>query len=233
MFPKIARGTLADQVTQRLLDYIESQPLKPGDLLPSETSLAASFGVSRPVVREALKNLEGQRVIEIINGKGALVRPIDSDALRMFFQRAMQMEHATILELMEIRKGLEVQAAMLAAQRRDEKDMQAIREAVQAMRDHMHELETYTRLDVEFHLRIATASHNSMMVYLIDLIRDALRNTISAGLQSRGSDLQLETIQRTHETLVNKIEKGEVEASMQAMSLHFDEAISAMNNPQP
>src|SRR5512146_2102839 len=106
MLPKITRGTLADQVTARLLEYVQAQHLKPGDLLPSETSLANSFGVSRPVIREALKNLEGKGVIEIVNGKGALVRPIDSDPLRLFFQRAMQLEYGTILELMEIRKGL-------------------------------------------------------------------------------------------------------------------------------
>lgn len=232
MLPKVTRGTLADQVTERLLEYIQSQHLKPGDLLPSESSLAVSFGVSRPVVREALKNLEGKGVIEIINGKGALVRPIDSDPLRLFFQRAMQMEHGTMLELMEIRKGLEVQAAMLAAQRRDENDLQAIRRVVRTMREHMDDMETYTRLDVEFHLRIATASHNTMMVYLIDSIRDSLRSTISAGLQSRGPAPHLEAIQRTHEVLVDTIEKGNIEESMLAMTQHFDEAISAMKYPQ-
>lgn len=232
MLPKIARGTLADQVTERLLEYIEGQHLKPGDLLPSESSLAASFGVSRPVVREALKNLEGKGVIEIINGKGALVRPIDSDPLRMFFQRAMRMERGTMLELMEIRKGLEVQAAMLAAQRRDEKDLRAIRQVVQAMHEHMRDVETYTRLDVDFHLLIATASHNTMMVYLIDSIRDALRSTVVAGLQSRGSDLHIESVQHTHEMLVDTLEKGNVEESMRAMTRHFDEAIAALKYPQ-
>jgi DNA-binding FadR family transcriptional regulator len=232
MLPKIARGTLADQVTERLLEYIEGQHLKPGDLLPSESSLATSFGVSRPVVREALKNLEGKGVIEIVNGKGALVRPIDSDPLRMFFQRAMQMERSTMLELMEIRKGLEVQAVMLAAQRRDETDLRAIRQVVQAMREHMQEVDTYTRLDVDFHLRIATASHNTMMVYLIDSIRDALRSTVAAGLQSRGRDLHIEAVQRTHELLVDTLEKGDVEESMRVMTQHFDEAIAALKYPQ-
>ena len=123
MLPKITRGTLADQVTDRLLEYIEAQHLQPGDLLPSETSLVTSFGVSRPVIREALKSLEGKGIIEIVNGKGALIRPIDSDPLRLFFRRAMQMEYGTMLELMEVRKGLEVQSAVLAAQRRDEKDL--------------------------------------------------------------------------------------------------------------
>jgi len=232
MFPKVTRGTLADQVTKCLLEFIDSHNLKPGDLLPSESSLAANFEVSRPVIREALKNLEGKGFIEIVNGKGSLVKPIDSNPLRIFFERAVQMEHGTILELMEIRKGLEVQAAMLAAQRRDENDLEAIRKVVQAMRENLHEMEQYTLLDVEFHLLIAAASHNTMMVHLIHSIRDALRNTISVGLQSRGTDSQLEVIQRTHEVLVETIEKGEVEASMQAMSRHFDEAISAMVNPQ-
>src|SRR5512140_2333475 len=133
MLQKLSRGTLAEQVTDNLLSFIESQHLKPGDLLPSETSLAGSFGVSRPVIREALKNLEGKGVIEIINGKGALVRPIDSDPLRLFFQRAMQLERSSMLELMEIRKGMEVQAAALAAERRDAKDLQDIRQVVETM----------------------------------------------------------------------------------------------------
>ena len=117
MLSKLSRSTLAEQATENLLVYIETQNLKPGDLLPSETRLATQFEVSRPVIREALKNLEGKGIIEIINGKGALVKPMDSDPLRLFFQRAVQIERNTILELMDVRRGLEVQAVMLAARR--------------------------------------------------------------------------------------------------------------------
>ncbi len=232
MLPKISRGTLADQVADRLLEYIEAQHLKPGDLLPSETSLVASFGVSRPVIREALKSLAGKGIIEIVNGKGALIRPIDSDPLRLFFQRAMQMEYGTMLELMEVRKGLEVQSAMLAAQRRDAQDLEGIRRVLQAMREKQGDLEAYTRLDVDFHMRIAAASHNTMMVSLVESIRDALRNTITAGLQSRGQSLQFENIQLAHEQLYETLVASDVQAAMQAMSQHFDEAILAMTNPK-
>lgn len=232
MLPKISRGTLADQVADRLLEYIEAQHLKPGDLLPSETSLVASFGVSRPVIREALKSLAGKGIIEIVNGKGALIRPIDSDPLRLFFQRAMQMEYGTMLELMEVRKGLEVQSAMLAAQRRDAQDLEGIRRVLQAMREKQGNLEAYTRLDVDFHMRIASASHNTMMVSLVESIRDALRNTITAGLQSRGQSLQFENIQLAHEQLYETLVAGNVQAAMEAMSRHFDEAILAMTNPR-
>jgi DNA-binding FadR family transcriptional regulator len=232
MLPKITRGTLADQVVDRLLEYIESQHLKPGDLLPSETSLVNSFGVSRPVIREALKSLEGQGVIEIVNGKGALIRPIDCDPLRLFFQRAMQMEYGTMLELMEVRKGLEVQSAALAAQRRDEKDLSAIRQVVRTMRESTGDLEAYIRLDVEFHLRVTAASHNTMMVSLVESIRAALRNTIVAGLQSRGNTLELDSIQRTHEQLFEALVERNVQTAMETMIQHFDEAMVSMNNPQ-
>jgi GntR family transcriptional regulator, transcriptional repressor for pyruvate dehydrogenase complex len=231
MLSKISRGTLAEQVTEKLLTYIEAQHLKPGELLPSEGSLSESFGVSRPVVREALKNLEGKGVVEIVNGKGALIRPIDSDPLRLFFQRAMMMESGTILELMEVRKGLEVQAAILAAQRRDAKDLQTIGEIVRAMRENMHDVNAYTRLDVELHLRIAAAAHNEVMFYLVESIRGALLHTVSAGIMSRGPGLNLESIQRAHETLFETISSGDAQAAMLAMNQHFDEAISSLAHP--
>lgn len=230
MLQRINRSTLAEKVTERLLDYISSQGLNPGEMLPSETSLAGSFGVSRPVIREALKNLEGKGILEIVNGKGAIIRPIDSDPLRRFFQRALRLEQGTILELMEVRRGLEVQAAMLAAQRRTSHDLEMIRRTVKGMRANLDNFDLFIPLDVEFHLAIAAASHNTMLGYLIESIRDTLRNTISVGLKSRGVNLNQEAIQHTHEELLAALEAGDVEGAAQRMSQHFDEAIIAIQN---
>ncbi len=208
MLLKLNHGTLADQVAERLLEDISAQGLKPDEFLPSETSLAASFGVSRPVIREALKNLEGKGVVEIINGKGALIRPIDSDPLRRFFLRVAQLDQGAILELMEVRRGMEVQAANLAAQRRNARDLNMIRRTVRGMRASMEDLDSFARLDVEFHLAIAAASHNTILGFLIESIRDALRSSITAGLLSPGSDLDLETIQQAHEAPLKALEEG-------------------------
>ena len=231
MLPKITRGTLADQVTQRLLDFIDQQQLKPGDLLPSETSLAASFGVSRPVIREALKHLEGKDVIEIVNGKGAFIRPIASEHLQLFFQRAMRMDQGTMVQLMEVRKGLEVQAAGLAAQRCDAEDLQKIEQIVKAMEENLGDLEAYVRLDVDFHLAVAVASHNMMLVSLIESIRGAMRNTIITGLKSRGTGLRLDLIQETHALLLQDLKERDETGAMQSMARHFDEALEAMIHP--
>src|SRR5262245_60167362 len=104
MLTKLRRETLAEQVSQNLVEYIQTQGLKPGDALPSEARLPVDFGVSRPIIREALKSLAGKGVIEIVNGRGAIVKPIDSETLSEFFERAMHENDNTIIELMEVRK---------------------------------------------------------------------------------------------------------------------------------
>src|SRR5438445_9582346 len=127
---QLYRHTLADQVAQRLIEFIRVHDLKPGDTLASTATLAAQFGVSRPVIREAFTALEGQGVIEVINGKGAVIRPIDSGPLRVFFERAVQVDRHTIIELFEVRKGLEVECAILAAQRRTPEELAQITQTV-------------------------------------------------------------------------------------------------------
>lgn len=232
MLPKITRGTLAEQAAERLLAYIEEQHMMPGRLLPSEASLAASFGVSRPVIREALKNLVGKGVIEIVNGKGAIIRPIDSDPLHLFFHRAMQMERGTMLELMEVRRGLEVQAAALAASRRTDEDIEAIRKVVEGMRRNVGDIDAYTNYDVDFHLAIAAASHNVLLVYLIEAIRSAMRSTIMASLQGgQGASENRQNVQNAHELLLQTLIDGSPAEAVRAMSRHFDIAIETIVEP--
>ena len=125
------------------MEYIDTNNLKPGDLLPSEATLARDFGVSRPVVREAPQVAGRSGVVEIVNGKGAVIKPMDDTYLRLFFQRAIQIERATLVELMEVRKPLEVQSATLAAQRRSPEEAAQLKATVAAMRDCLHDMEAY------------------------------------------------------------------------------------------
>src|SRR5262245_4098759 len=139
MLTKLRRETLAEQASQSLIEFIQTQNLKPGDVLPSEARLSVEFGVSRPIIREALKSLAGKGVIDIVNGRGAVVKPIDSETLSEFFERAMHENDNTIMELMEVRKGIEVQSAALAAQRRTPEELAKMSEIVTAMRQHLND----------------------------------------------------------------------------------------------
>lgn len=227
MFAKLHRDSLAQQIVQNLIEYIRAERLNPGDTLPAEGKLAELFGVSRPVIREAMKTLEGRGIIQIYNGKAATLKPISSETLRDFFQYAIDLNHDTFLELTELRRGIEVHAARLAAARRTPEQLAAMRQTVAQMREHLHEPEAFAEYDVEFHLQIASATHNSLIYHLVKSIRDSLKDAVLEGLRHRMSAEEFERVQARHEDLLAQFERGDSRGAAEAMERHFDEAIKA------
>jgi DNA-binding FadR family transcriptional regulator len=225
MVVTLRRETLAEQVAQHLLVEIESGRLSPGDTLPSEAQLAARYNVSRPIVREALKTLAARGIIEIVNGKGALVKAMNSDPIRDFFQRAVQLNRQTIIDLLELRRGIEIQSATLAAQRRTPEDLAELERITAEMRANLHDPVAYSDLDLDLHLRIASASRNMMLYYLVESIRQQLHDTILEGMRRRNSAEEYERVQVLHEELLEALRRGAALQAGQAMAQHFDEAI--------
>lgn len=221
----LSRETLSDQIAKQLMDYIVATDLQPGDLLPSENKLADNFGVSRSVVREAMRSMAAQGVIEVVSGKGAIVRPVDDSLLLIFFQRAIDVGQGSGVELIEIRKPLEVQSAMLAAQRRTPEEAASILQTVARMGHQLDNLENYAELDVKFHLLIAAAAHNQLLYHLISSIRTLLHDVVLTGLQRRERREQLERIQTIHQTIAQAIDQGDPATAGNTMTIHFDEAI--------
>ena len=221
----LSRETLADQVVKSLTHYIVVENLQPGEGLPSETKLAEEFGVSRSVVREALRSMAAQGTIEVVSGKGAIVRPVDDKLLRIFFRQSLDIGRSTHTELMEIRKPLEVQSATLAALRRTPEEAEAIHTITRAMGRQLDHLAAYTELDVKFHLFVAVAAHNQLLYHLISSIRHLLEDVVREGLQRRDRREQLERIQTVHETIAQAIERGDSAEASRFMATHFDEAM--------
>lgn len=109
---RLERTSLSEQAVQSLLQRIEEQQLQPGTPLPSEAQLGESLGVSRTVVREALRTLKGLGVVEIANGKNPIVRrDLDASALGIYFSRALQVLENSTGDLMDVRASLEARAA--------------------------------------------------------------------------------------------------------------------------
>ena len=227
MLPKLSRQTLTEQATEELIAYIESEHLKPGDVLPAEAKIAESFGVSRSVIREAMKALIGKNIVEMVNGKGAVIREVDGESLHGFFRRAILFNQDAIIEILEVRKGLEIESVRLAAQRATETEVIALGVTVRTMRETLHNFERFSDLDVTFHLQIAAATHNQMLYYLVDSIRGSLKNVILKGLRSRRSEAELERLQSNHEAILAALQSGDTDRSAEAMRLHFDDAIEA------
>lgn len=230
MLTKLSRETLAEQAARNLIAFIEAEDLKPGKLLPPETQLAADFGVSRPVIREALKSLEGQGIIEVVSGKGAVVRPLDGQPLRLFFRRALQIEPEAIIDLIELRRGIEIQSAGLAAQRRTPEELARLAEICAEMRRNLHNPTAYVPLDVAFHELVATMARNPMLFHLVVTVREAITETLPEPLLRPPTDEQLERVQVGHEVILASLELGDTIKAERAMAAHFDEAVKSLLN---
>jgi GntR family transcriptional regulator, transcriptional repressor for pyruvate dehydrogenase complex len=225
------RDSLADQVGQHLLAMIRDQALKPGDQLPSEAALADRFGVSRPVIREALTHLKSLGIIATQSGKPAVVLQVDSRLPAIFFAYALSLDGAEVTDLLEVRRGLEVQSAALAAERATAADLSELRALTKGMKGHLErfEIPAFVDLDVAFHLGIARATRNNLLVHLVEAIREPLRESVLVGLTSRATADEVLHVQRMHEQIVDAIAGRDPRAAGQAMADHFDRALTAIH----
>lgn len=220
------RAPLPGQIAEQIMTQLTQFGVKPGEFLPAEGKLATQFGVSRPIVREALKQLEGQGLVEVINGRGTLVKPLDEGQLRPYFTHAISIQRVPFRELMEARKPIEVQSARLAAQRRTLDQLDDLQAILQRMRRNIGNADAYVDLDHDLHALIAEASGNLIIAHLIRSFRGALNDLTHNTLYRRRNRQQLERVHALHEAIVTEIGYRNVEAAGHAMDVHFSEALA-------
>lgn len=222
------KQTLSGRVAGQIIGQIESEGLRPGSALPSEAALGASLGVSRVVVREALKVLEGQGVVQIQGGKGAVIREADGKLLQVYFDHVIRSSSDGIVELMEVRSGVETFGARLAAQRRSAVEARQISKLAIDLSSAVGDFERFADLDVEFHIAIASAAHNTLQSSLMVSMRESMRGAILAGLRKRENTDQIDRVQRLHVEIAQAIQAGDAAAAAIAMSNHFSDAVEVL-----
>src|SRR5215213_8430332 len=178
VLPRVQRKTLAQQAAELIVAHIDREHLPAGALLPSEGQLPGQFGVSRPIVREALRLLEANGVVTVVNGRGAMVKPLSGDVLAAFFQRAARNRREAVREVLEVRRGIEVECAALAAQRRTPEQLARLEEIVGQMGACLDDHEALAELDIAFHWQIAQASGNTLFVHLVESLRVVVEDSI-------------------------------------------------------
>lgn len=185
-----SRRSLHGRVAHDLGVRIAGGGYAPGSVLPNETALGASFGVSRTVLREAVKVLAAKGLVEARPKIGTRVRPsadwnmLDPDVLAW---RCAGTDLPRVAEeLLEVRRVIEPYAAFLAAGRADEAEVQRIAAAYAAM-EAASDAESSVEPDVRFHLSIMEATHNAFLCPLGALIRTALRASFRLSKSSPGA----------------------------------------------
>lgn len=201
--------------------YILDQQLEPGDTLPSTADLTARFGISRPVVREALSALQACGFVDLQSGRNPTVAQLDGRLIRMFVTRAAHMHNRPKSALMEVRTPLEIQSATLAAQRASPAALAAIEEVNVRLRSALPDTEAYPTLDALFHFRIASATENNLLIWMIDSIRTELMDTIVAVRRYRDAHRLVGQEQDEHERLADAIRAGDADEAARVMRCHL------------
>ncbi len=151
------------KIISAIRDLINHKNLEPGDKLPSERTLSEKFEVSRGNIREAIQKLEFYGLLESIPQSGTFVANIGITALNGMIEDILRLEEPDFKSLVETRILLELKTAQLAAIRRTDEDLQAIKEALDAYSEKVINGEDAVQEDLLFHLAIAKASRNSSM----------------------------------------------------------------------
>ncbi len=217
----IARRKTYELVAERLVAMIGDRSLLPGDQLPTERELTESFRVGRSSVREALRMLESQGVIRGANGGAFVVadavNPLNS-SLRLLF--ALD-ERTGMVDLFELRRILECEAAALAAERRRDEHLAEMDEAVAEMEAALEGTthgEAFIEADLRFHLAVADATGNRLVRHSMDAVRDVARRALMTVYVIPRSP---ESALVEHRVIREAIAGGDPEQAREAMRAHL------------
>lgn len=164
----------ARQVTEALATYVQQASLKAGDRLPAERELMAALAVGRSTIREAIRHFQALGVIETRKGSGTyLLKPVSSATIHMPLSFDPAHLRDALLQTLEVRRGIETEASMVAARRRSATDLVAIEEKLNEM-ERVHLLMgTSGPEDLAFHLAVYDATHNPLFRQLLEQMRGA------------------------------------------------------------
>lgn len=224
--PETLLGSLpqASNVTQaarRFLEYFTSGDIEPGTRLPSERTLAQSLGIGRSAVREALAALEIMGIVDVRPGSGTYLRGFDSELLPQTLSWGFMVGAPRTKELIEVRRVLENEAARLAAERIDEAGLARLESYLAGMRDNLHDLRAYVEADLHFHLEIATAAGNGVLLQLLQSIRALLRVWVDRALNDED---QARLVLKEHTAVFEAIRGGDGDRAAAVMAEHMKTA---------
>ena len=223
-FRKITPVRLYESVIEQIMNLIKNDKLKPGDKLPPERELAEKFSISRGSLREAFRVLESKGLIKSKPGGGRFIREIKKDAFIDTENIILSLEKSSILELLEAREIFEVKIVEFAAERATAEEVKVIEEVFSRVSEEVRtedkeaEDDKKTESDTEFHLAIASASHNFVFVNVIKLHLDLLRDTREKTQQIPG---RREGRWREHQAILQAIKEHDSKKAGEAMLKHL------------
>lgn len=209
---------LYQEIVEQIQQQILSGALKPGDQIPAERDLAERFGVSRTAVREAIKSLTEKGLIEVFVGRGTFVTNLSTDRVVESITLLLRNEQDNVASLQEARELLEVPTARLAAARRTDAHISRLRAIASEMEEEQSISPRLVDGDTEFHVEVARATGNPILVLLSRTIVALLRTD---RLDREDFDGSLSAAFADHREIVDAIANGDGARAEQAMTEHL------------
>ena len=222
---------LADHVVEKLLALVQERGLQPGQKLPAERQLAEVLGVSRTSVREAIQKLVSQGVLSARRGDGTYVQ---SRPTAHWLQEAMQPLAGLMdadphyrYDVLETRHALETSTAWLAAQRATAQDKAHIQRCFEVMLQHQQSghAELAARADAQFHLAIAEASHNLVLVQVMQSLFTVVLSTVERNRHDMfrlSAPVTLQALTAQHQALMQAILEGDPQRARECIGEHLE-----------
>ncbi|MGE4470070.1 MAG: FadR/GntR family transcriptional regulator [Desulfovibrio sp.] len=214
------RQTLPEELAGIIMRQIEGGDFKPGDVLPSEQSLAGTFNVSRTVVREALARLKFEGIVESKRGSGPVVRGIGArKTFTLPSAFSSQTERAQIIEFRIIMEG---ESAALAAVRRTAEQMEVLKDYLENMQLAINNRTSGLVPDYRFHCLIAEAAHNEYVSSFIKFLSSKLLGGVQEARSLSNKDLRrAQIVLEEHYAIYDAIERQEPDKARAAVHAHL------------
>lgn len=222
-FSSVAAETLSQRITRQLVESIVQGHYRPGEFLPTEDELCQQLGVSRPVVREAAKALSMLGMIRSRQGRGTEVLPYESwNELApelLAARRDLDLADDFLVDLLVVRRAVEVEAAGLAAEHAGTDDLGHMARFLAEAEDVGNDAESFARVDVAFHDAILAATGNRPLRSLLRMIEPTLLAARIASVTSRPDGVRRSL--REHRAIYRAINAGSAEDARAAMTEHL------------
>ncbi len=185
-FQVVRKTRRYQQVAEQIHRLVESRVLKAGDRLPPERELAEKFGVSRSSIRDAIRTLEAMGIAESHHGKGTVVRDRSDDSVAVPLTSVLVRKRHLVAELLDVRWMIEPALAARAAANATKEEIQRLEDILRRQKEKMRAGEDTIEEDSEFHYVIALAAGNSVVLKILDVLMDLLRESRARSLQVPG-----------------------------------------------
>lgn len=212
---------MSDRVADQILEGIIARGVRIGERLPTEKVLAEQFGVSRTVIREAVRSLAGKGMINARPGRGLSVTAPGASAaqqsMTLFLRGRVEHDYRKVSE---VRRMVEVEITGLAAQRATDVEIEQLRSICDRMAAILEENEAASQVDMEFHSALARATHNELHLVMLDAISDSLMEIRRSTFHAHGrAGIAL----AAHRAILERIAARDASGARASMRTHLDD----------